>query len=81
MMGINGSGYYYFRTADEFFLQYDSSSMAFKPSVPAPNQQQVAKQAKGRHMFADSELEAQCSRMLRTGLTPTEDLLDFRFKK
>lgn len=66
------------RTADDFFLQYDSSSMAFKPSIAPPNPKNTVKAAKGsRHIFTNTDLETECYHMLKKVLSPTADLMDF----
>lgn len=66
------------RTADDFFLQYDSSSMAFKPTITPPNPKNTVKAAKGsRHIFTNTELETECHDMLKKVLSPSADLMDF----
>lgn len=66
------------RVADEFFLQFDSSSMAFNPSIVPPNPKNTVKAAKGNHhLFANSELETECYSMLKKVLCPREDVMDF----
>lgn len=64
--------------ADEFFLQFDSSSMAFNPAIVPPNPKNQVKAAKGsRHLFANTDLETECYDMLKKVLTPKEDIMDF----
>lgn len=66
------------RNADEFFLKFDSSSMAFNPSIVPPNPKSTVKAAKGsRHLFANSYLETECSASLRKAMEPQEDIMDF----
>lgn len=46
-------------SAEDYFIQYDSSEMAFNPAIPAPRNSEP-KAKLGRHFFLDTKVESLC---------------------
>lgn len=55
----------------EFYTQYDSSKMAFKPPVMAPKQKNSAPEALRKHVFADIGLEEYCNKASAISYNPS----------
>lgn len=49
-------------TPSELYTRYDSSKLAFNPSIPVPKQKANASDGSGKHIFVDYELEEMCNR-------------------
>ncbi|XP_065090931.1 nucleolar complex protein 3 [Ochlerotatus camptorhynchus] len=49
-------------TPSELYTRYDSSKLAFNPSIPVQKQKGTVFDGTGRHLFVDYELEEMCNR-------------------
>ncbi|KXJ76985.1 hypothetical protein RP20_CCG008525 [Aedes albopictus] len=49
-------------TPGELYARYDSSKLAFNPSIPVPKQKGSVSDGSGKHIFVDYGLEEMCNR-------------------
>lgn len=61
----------------DLFNLYDSSEMAFNPSIPSPRPVDVHKYFKGRHVYTDEGVENTCRSALHLSLDAHTPFLDF----
>lgn len=68
---------FFFRSSIEFFDQYDSSEMAFNPSIPAPRPIDLLKCIKGRHFYVNDEFDVWVKDILTQPIAASGSVLDF----